>query len=255
MKHVVMFSGGIGSWATAKRVAERNGTDQLTLLFADTLIEDEDTYAFVEAASANVGGELAWIQEGRDPWQVFFDKRYLGNTRIDPCSQYLKRDFMRRWLEEHRDPADTVVYLGIDWSEIDRFSRAVPRWLPWRAEAPMTDAPYMSKAEMIDWGQREGLPEQRLYAMGMPHANCGGFCIKAGQGHFALLLRNLPERYAYHEGREQELREFLGKDVAILRDRTGGKTRPLTLREFRLRIEAGGRYDANDLGGCGCVVA
>lgn len=34
--HVVMFSGGAGSWATAKRVAERHGTEGLVLLFADT---------------------------------------------------------------------------------------------------------------------------------------------------------------------------------------------------------------------------
>jgi hypothetical protein len=30
-----MFSGGIGSWATAKRVAEKHGTDDLYLLFSD----------------------------------------------------------------------------------------------------------------------------------------------------------------------------------------------------------------------------
>ena len=34
---VVMFSGGIGSWAAAKRVAEAHGTDDLVLLFADVL--------------------------------------------------------------------------------------------------------------------------------------------------------------------------------------------------------------------------
>lgn len=43
-KRVVMFSGGVGSWAAAKRVAERRGTDGLILLFADTKSEDEDTY-------------------------------------------------------------------------------------------------------------------------------------------------------------------------------------------------------------------
>jgi hypothetical protein len=251
---IVMFSGGVASWAAAKRVADQHGTADLILLFADTLIEDEDTYRFVQAAADNVGGQLAWIKEGRDPWQVFFDKRYLGNTRIDPCSEILKRNFMRAWLESHTTPAEATIYLGLDWTEGDRFSRATPRWEPWHVEAPMSQPPYLSKDEMLDWARREGLPEQRLYQMGMPHANCGGFCIKAGQGHFAKLLKNLPERYAYHEQREQELRQFLNKDVAILRDRTGGATRPLTLREFRHRVEIGGKFDADDLGGCGCVV-
>jgi hypothetical protein len=51
---IVMFSGGIGSWAAAKRVAERHGTDNLTLLFTDTLIEDGDSGwcgCFVEEAT------------------------------------------------------------------------------------------------------------------------------------------------------------------------------------------------------------
>jgi len=37
LEHVVMFSGGIGSWATARRVADEHGPEHLTLLFADTL--------------------------------------------------------------------------------------------------------------------------------------------------------------------------------------------------------------------------
>jgi len=77
-QHVVMFSGGAGSWATAKLVAERHGTDGLTLLFADTKIEDEDTYRFLHEAAANVGGELVVTAEGRTPWEVFKDRR--GST-------------------------------------------------------------------------------------------------------------------------------------------------------------------------------
>lgn len=38
MKHVVMFSGGIASWAAATRVAKKHGTENLTLLFTDTLM-------------------------------------------------------------------------------------------------------------------------------------------------------------------------------------------------------------------------
>src|SRR5690606_21573486 len=60
-------------------------------------------------------------------------------------------------------------------------------------------------------------------------------------------------RYLYHERREQELRDFLGKDVAILLDRRGGGARPMTLREFRERLEADDKQlDLNEWGGCGC---
>ena len=60
------------------------------------------------------------------------------------------------------------------------------------------------------------------------------------------------DRYLYHEEKEQELIRLLGPGAYILRDRSGGTTKPLTLREFRLRLEAGGTYDKYAWGGCGC---
>lgn len=251
VQRVVMFSGGDGSWATAKRVANRHGTDGLILLFADTREEDEDTYRFLEEAAANVGGQLVKTAEGRSVWEVFRDKRFLGNTRVDLCSRILKREWLRTWLDEHCDPAHAVVYLGIDAEEAHRAERAAPRWEPYTVEFPLLRPP-MTKAMVRRWRQNAGLREQRLYALGFPHANCGGFCVKAGQAQFELLLRTMPERYARHEAEEEALRTDLGKDVAILRDRTGGLTRPLTMRSFRERIEAQGSFDRAEWGGCGC---
>lgn len=39
-QHIVQYSGGIGSWAAAMRVAERHGVDDLVLLVADSRAED-----------------------------------------------------------------------------------------------------------------------------------------------------------------------------------------------------------------------
>jgi len=256
--HIVHFSGGIGSWATARLVSDEimnHATDTLVLLFADTLIEDEETYAFLEAAAVDLDTPLTRIADGRTPWQVFKDVRYMGNTRIDPCSRVLKRDLLRAHIEANYEPATTVNYLGIDWTEIHRLERARPRWEPWRLEAPLTETS-LSKQDLLDWADERGLPRQRLYEMGMPHANCGGGCIKAGVGHFAKLLEKFPTRFAEWEDNEEDIRQHLGKEVAILRDRTGGKTRPLTLRELRERIESKqtGQLDMFDLGGCGCAI-
>src|SRR4029077_15659514 len=131
MHHIVQFSGGIGSWAAAKRVIAKHG--EAVLLFADTLMEDEDLYRFLKDAAENLGpgAELVHTAEGRDPWQVFFDVRFLGNTRIDPCSQVLKRAWLREWMTQRYDPEDTTVYLGIDWSEEHRMEGARERWAPW----------------------------------------------------------------------------------------------------------------------------
>jgi len=281
-----MFSGGLGSWATAKRVAGQHGTDNLWLVFADVkgkslsphAGEDEDTYRFIAQAAANVYGvdydpictprnftewklpQLIWLNEGRDVWQVFHDNRFLGNSRLANCSKFLKQIPCRQWLDRNCDPADTTIYVGIDWTESHRLSAIVNAYLPFKAEAPMTQAPFLDfQAECV----AAGIAIPRLYKAGFPHNNCGGFCVRAGQAQFELLLREHPARYAYHEAQEEDLRQYLDADVAILRDRTLAKTTatvdssvPLTLRRFRERIESQpAMFDALDFGGCGCFVA
>jgi hypothetical protein len=264
MKHVITLSYGVGSWAAGKRVVERYGPADVVLLNTDTKYEDEDTYAWGKAAAANIGVPLVEIAEGRDPWQVFFDERMLGNTRVDPCSKKLKREMLARWLEANCDRSDTVVYFGIHYSEKDRFERwdsKLGKWLGikprmeemgWDAEAPLLWPPIPGAVELHDWAAREGLWKQKLYRLGFPHANCGGRCVKQGQAGWKLLLQTIPERYAECEAKEEAFRQMIGKDVAIMRDRRGGDSRPLTLREFRERVEAGEACSLFDFGGCSC---
>lgn len=260
MKHIVMFSGGVGSWAAAKRVVKWHGTDNLTLLFTDVLMEDEDLYRFIKEAASNVGGEFIRLVEGRTPWQVFTDTRFLGTSRVDPCSRILKREMATAWVRKHCDPDDTILYLGIDWTEIHRLERSQRFWKPWCVEAPMCDEPWIDKPDILTALRAEDIKPPRLYDMGFPHNNCGGFCIKAGQAHFKLLLGKMPERYRYHEEQEEKLRQYLLAnpkktgtwDVSILRDRRGGKTNLLTLRELRHRVETEQEIDCDDWGGCGC---
>lgn len=301
MTDVVMFSAGAGSWAAAKRVAGQKGTAGLRLLFTDTLIEDEDTYRFLIEGAANVYGievprqfipaldsfppvnepvaralflrglagdavdlipGLAWIMDGRDPWQIFRDERMLGNSRIDPCSKILKRRLADRWLRENCDPAATTVHVGIDWTEEHRFDDGEggglrPRRAAdgWTYEAAMCEAPYLTKPDMLRLLRAEGIEQPRLYTWGFPHNNCGGFCVKAGQAQAALLLRVLPERYAYHEAQEQEFIRFIGKEVSMMTDRRGDNIKkPLTMKALRERIEAGGQIDMFEWGGCGCFI-
>ncbi len=255
LSHVVSFSGGAGSWYAARRVVEQYGSDNVYLLFADTKIEDEDLYRFVNEAAANTGASLLQISDGRTPWDVFRDVRFLGNTRIDPCSRILKRDLIRDYLAANFDPMRTVIYLGIDWTERHRFDRATTHWRPWTVKAPLCDPPYIDREDMFrEMEQVHGIRRPRLYDMGFSHNNCGGFCVKAGQASFKRLLQKLPARYREHEEQEENLRTHLGKDIAVLRDRRGGTFKPMTLRQFRERLEADPSFEVDpyDEGGCGC---
>lgn len=262
MKHFVNRSGGKGSWYTGRRVIDlASPGDEVHFVFADTNMEDEDLYRFLAdteeadreyAESRGATPVFHSLSDGRDVWEVFRDVRYLGNTRIDPCSKILKRDLIRKFLDENFDVDDTVCYIGIDWSESHRFEKAKPYWEPYQLQAPLTEPPWVDGNDILAELERVGIEPPRLYAMGFPHNNCGGFCVKGGQGAFKLLLEKMPERFAYHEQKEQELREYLGKDVAILRDRRGGTVKPLPLTVLRQRVEGGGEVDELDLGGCAC---
>jgi 3'-phosphoadenosine 5'-phosphosulfate sulfotransferase (PAPS reductase)/FAD synthetase len=161
----VFFSGGVMSWAAAKRAVAKYGADNTTLLFTDTLIEDADLYRFLDEAAANVGAPLVKIAEGRDPWQVFNDVKLIGNTRADPCSKILKREIGLKWLRDNCDPENTVLVFGIHFEEQHRLEGDVwdaktngfirrgvrPRYntLGWpRVEAPMCDAPWITATDL-----------------------------------------------------------------------------------------------------------
>lgn len=262
---IVMWSGGIQSWAAAKRVVRRYGRDSVILLFADTRMEDQDLYRFSREAAADVGALLVEADHGLDPWEIFEKHRFLGNHRVDLCSRILKRETLRNWLYEYVKThdlrcSDVTIHLGMDWTEGHRLDRARQRWESdgWNVSFPLDEPPYETKDQWFDQLAQRGIARPVLYELGFPHNNCGGFCIKAGHAHFRHLLSTMPQRYAYHERKEQELRQLLGKDVAILTDRSGGRSgdnrKPLTLQEFRERIKQGHEVDLFDWGGCGCFV-
>lgn len=297
MKHVVNFSGGIGSWAAARRVAAKHGRENVTLLFADTLIEDTDLYRFLVEAAANIyrcAGRLdgvvqlaaatppakqedmgprrehlvrlralvaqvipglVWLADGRTPWDVFRDERYLGNSRTAPCSKVLKRETCDRWVEARFTPETVVQYLGIDWTEEHRIERLRELRAPWQFEAPLCEEPFVLKPQLYDLLATQGIELPRLYKLGFSHNNCGGGCVRAGIGHFAKLHHELPEVFAEWERNEQGVRTFLDRDdIAMLKDRRGGSNVPMTLVQLRRRLDAGDQVDAFEIGGCGCFV-
>jgi len=291
MKHVIMLSGGVGSWAAGKRVIEQQAPKDVALLFTDTLIEDPDTYRFLLDSSANLLGipldlpelenlrqvclkdlphkgahkwlieesqrvlpGLVWLADGRTIWEVFKDTKSFPRQFIDPCSRVLKRELADRWVSDNCEIDSTVLYVGIDWSEIHRFERLVEYKKPWNYQAPLCNAPYLAKQDLHDWATREGLKMQRLYKLGMSHANCGGGCVKMGKGGFVRLLRADPAKYAEWEANEEDLRQHLNVNLAILRDQKDSTSKPVTLRELRERVESGSQVDLFDIGGCGCFL-
>ena len=224
----------------------------MVLLFADTRVEDEDNYRFLHESAENIGAPLVIIADGRTPWEVMKDVKLIGNNRFDPCSKILKRELLKSWNLKHCDK-DTALILGITWDEEHRIKRVQERNPEWNYIAPLCDKPWMSKKDTLNWAKSEGVEPPRMYDMGFSHANCGGFCIKAGQASFKLLLKNFPERYAMNEAAEEEMRGIVG-DHSVMKCRRGGVSKPLTMKTFRLRVEAEEAIDETDIGGCTCAL-
>jgi hypothetical protein len=249
-----MYSGGLVSWATAEVACHLYGPDNVELIFADTLIEDEDLYRFLDETVKQLGCKYTRLCDGRTPWEVFEDVKFIGNSRIDPCSRILKREIIRKYLDANYDPAKTTIHIGFSWDEMHRFDKAKPYWNPWTIRAPLTEDGYQwTRAQIEARLQGHGIALPRLYAMGFAHNNCGGFCVKAGHAQFKALLEQMPERYAAHEREEAKVMDKIGTASTVMKDRRGGTTKPLSMQAFRERLVVEGKIDDDyDWGGCGC---
>lgn len=253
MRHVVFFSGGIGSYMTAKRVIEKHGAENVDLLFTDTKIEDEDLYRFINESVEKLGANYIYLADGRDPWQIAKDVRFLPNSRIAQCSHLLKQKPAKDHIFANYDPENTVLYLGIDWTEEHRRNAPIKNWSPFKVEFPMCEAPYMTKDQMLEVLKADGIEVPRLYKLGFSHNNCGGFCFRGGIGHFNNLLNQMPERFNYHAKKEQEMREFLKKDVTILKRTINGEAQRYTLEQLKNDNNVS-QLEMFEIGGCGCFV-
>ena len=93
--------------------------------------EDEDTLRFVRDAAADLGAPLMARCTAPDIWDVFREKRWLGNTSLAHCSWELKTKPARGWIEANAPECERVIF-GIDSTEIHRMAAIARRGSPTR---------------------------------------------------------------------------------------------------------------------------
>ncbi len=249
MRRIVAFSGGLSSFEVARRLVLEYGPEAVECVFTDTKTEDEDLYRFLRETIAYLGCPLVTLADGRDIWQVFEDVRFHGNSRVDPCSRILKREMFAKYLEG-ADKSTTILYYGIGASEAHRFDRLVERWVGWHVEAPLI-ATGTTKEQILVELDKIGIAPPRLYEMGFEHNNCGGFCVKTGQRQMEHLLKVMPERYAYHEAKQEALFKII-EPHGFIRRTTNGGLAYLSLKQFRELVEAKQPIQRFEDGACAC---
>ena len=255
MKHIISFSGGMGSFAEAVSCVHQYGEDRVITLFADTLIEDYDLYRFMEECIDYLGCEHRVIKDGRTPFDVFRDVKFMGNSRIDPCSRILKRDLINGYIKKTWSPDEVEVHLGIDYSEEHRLRGAQERMKPYVYRSTLVEE---GRIIAKDFSKQYGIEPPRLYDMGLGHNNCGGFCVKAGLGHFKNLLAGDREQYLRFEEEEQRVYKQVPNARPFLKKQINGVKHYMTLREYREGLEDStlklSEDEETEFGGCGCAI-
>ncbi|MBX3288340.1 MAG: hypothetical protein KF855_03250 [Acidobacteria bacterium] len=268
VKHVVNLSGGACSFWAAHRVAEKYGTADMTLLFADTLIEDQDLYDFNDWTANYFNLPITRVSREMTPWQLFRKEGMIGNNRAPICSIRLKREPLDEWFAANTTPRNSlfgeadIAYVGLDWTEGHRLAALRASKPQWEWAAPMCEwLPVWDKNRMLSELKTLYGKLPKAYEQGFPHNNCGRRCVRAGITHFVRLYKVDPQQYADWEWQEElTRREFFSRgiwgDFAVLKDRRGkGKSRPMTFAKLKGRILANDpTLPKSDWGGCGCGV-
>lgn len=259
--HVAMFSGGASSAYVAYQMVQMHGKENSILFFTNTLWEDEDNYRFMEEVADYIGIEITERLDGRTPEDVFYDTRFLGNSRLARCSEELKVKQTIVFLEELRDfhNLEPILYFGIGPHESHRADNLKEFYAhnpiePVETRFPMIDT-FREDIDVKAIIENEwGIELPRMYDLGFSHANCAGRCVRGGFQHYALLYKVWPDQYQLQEEMEENFRKHFDRNVSILK-RNG---KPYTLKEYRKRMDEEGleeflKMEDEDVVPCVCT--
>lgn len=252
-KHILSFSGGIGSYFVLKRILNKISKEDLLVIFLDVGWEDEDLYRFLEDTEKKFGIEILRLSNGLNPKELSEQQNFLYNSRVANCSKILKSKLFRDYIRTLPNQ-DLILYFGIDFTENHRCKAIEKNYSKYKVEFPLCEPPYLYKHEMLEMLKKDDIKIPRLYKMGFSHNNCGGRCFKAGIAHYKLLFEHFPDRYKEMEEFEIKMQNQIGKNVTILKR----SKKPFSLTELRIVLENESNQltlgDLQDFGGCGCFV-
>lgn len=239
IKHICSFSSGLSSAIATDRVLSRFGSDNIDIIFEDTLFEDDDNYRFLRDCENRWNKKIIVLCEGFNPYEIAEKKQLIPNSRMAPCTFQLKINPFKKYLEKNYEWG--IIYIGYDFTELERCgdTEAAYNKIGYGVDFPLLWKPYenrtYSKVVREDWG----IEPPRMYEMNFTHANCGGRCVKQGKSDWLRLLRNFPDRYKQIENWEQWMRTNPKySKYTILKIVKKEIVRKITLRELREEYES-----------------
>lgn len=228
---IVGVSGGKCSSWCAKWALDNFPKEDVILYHNDIKWEHPDTYRVLDQLSKYLNHPITDDSDGRNPEQVFYDKRYLANDRAPICSKVLKGFRLQDYFED----GDIIIF-GINADEYKRVERIrklyeeIGRKKKKKCTVMFPAYETQTSAEEVDeWYKSTGIEEHQMYKDGFLHSNCYGGCVRQGKKQWKQLYDTYPEVYLDRERVERDIRKFLAKDVHYLKDET--------LESLRIRYE------------------
>jgi 3'-phosphoadenosine 5'-phosphosulfate sulfotransferase (PAPS reductase)/FAD synthetase len=278
MKYLVFYSGGIGSFWATKLLVDKYGKNNVIALFTDTNFEDESLYTFINETIEHLGIDIIWLKAPYNPLELMEKQNVLYNSRMAECTKILKMRLAKSFIEQRKykvlgtifdlkklcyrghkyidsfNKLDYKLVLGIDWTEAHRIEAPKKNWFPNEVIAPLIDDMDYSKGKVFKYMKENNIQTPLLYKLGFSHNNCGARCMKAGQGHWAIVLKELPIRFNEMKEFELSMREKIG-DYSYLKKTTNNVKHTYTLEQLEKTIK--NKPEQIDLfarGGCGCFL-
>lgn len=197
---VISFSGGRTSGYMLRRVLDAGLQPDVHVVFADTGLEHEATYAFVADVERQWGVPIVRVERPGQFTQLITDRKFLPNPIARFCAQELKlkpmRDYMRGLGYDH-----WTNVVGIRADEPRRVARMRANEHPdrWDVVMPLADAGVTVSDVMAFWAASP-------FDLGIAplYSNCVG-CFLKGYDKLRNIARERPDHLVWWADQEARI--------------------------------------------------
>ncbi len=192
MKHIVQFSGGVGSAMAAYLVTQQYPKEDIILLYHDVPDgQDDDTYRFNEDISKFLGIPITDASDGRTLWDVIRDNKSLPSIFIPFCTRVLKLEQGEKYYLSVKEPFTT--YIGYCVEEKRRVEKAKEGMIR-PTIFPVYEAGLSSKDCKRIISEEWGIKLPKAYQF-FEHNNCIPCFKSTSYEYWRKVYEYFPERY------------------------------------------------------------
>lgn len=227
---VAWWSGGITS-AVACYLALKKYGSECEVVFIDTRNEHPDTYRFLRDCAQWYGVEIRTIyrEDYKGPSGIWDKYQALVHARGAICSTMLKRE-VREWFQDTDGTKAQIFGFETGKKEERRAENMRMNYPEIRPEFPLIEAG-LSKKDCLNMAQDAGVRPPKMYELGYSNNNCySSGCVQGGMSYWWKVKTDNPQAFHAMAAREHKYSLAQGRPVTMLRDRAGGKSRPLFLK-------------------------